>query len=151
MTISWHFRQFNELSLDELYAILALRQEVFVIEQKCSYIDLDYLDQKATHLACHLGHQLATYMRLLPPGTVYPDSFCIGRVVTAPFARQKGLAKIAMQKAIEYFESIDKDMSIRLSAQSYLVAFYESFGFRTEGELYDDAGVEHIDMVRYNR
>lgn len=148
--IAWSFRSFQDLSKDDLYAILSLRQDVFIIEQQSIYRDLDFLDQKATHLMGMMDDKLAAYMRLLPPGTVYPDSFCVGRFVTAPFARQQGLGKAAIEQARDYFKKIDSNTPIRGSAQLYLVKWYESLGFQTEGQPYDDGGVPHIDVVCRN-
>ena len=148
MTIEYHCRAFDELSKAQLYALLALRQEVFVVEQHCPYLDADGKDQQAWHL---LGQttdgRLATYARLLPVGASYADYAAIGRVITAPFARGKGLGRPLMRRAVAMVRDIWGEVPIKLSAQAHLQAYYRSVGFEPVGDLYLEDGIPHVGMV----
>ena len=144
--IVWHWRSFDELTVHELYAILALRQDVFNVEQICSEPDIDHRDKQAQHLLGLQNNQLVAYLRLFEPDSVYPGAMSIGRVVTAQSARGQGIGKEAMQQAMLHIEKSGNTAPIVISAQIYLTQFYESFGFRTEGEPYDEAGIIHIKM-----
>ena len=144
----WAWRSYNELTKDELYDLLALRQEVFIFEQHCFCIDADYLDQKSIHFLGYEEDKLAAYLRILPNGLLYPEAFSIGRVLTAPFARKKGLAKKMLEQALHYIKN-QNGTCIILSAQLYLEKFYAEFGFETISQPYDDAGIAHIDMRKY--
>jgi ElaA protein len=146
--INWQWLPFNKLSLEQLYDILALRQEVFVLEQQCFYTDTDYLDLKSIHLLGMQNNKLAAYLRVLPENLVYPNAMSFGRFLIAPFARNQGLAKKMMEENLQYFQKNHPNSAIMISAQLYLEKFYSSFGFLTLGEPYDDAGIMHIDMRR---
>ncbi|MEO6039810.1 MAG: GNAT family N-acetyltransferase, partial [Saprospiraceae bacterium] len=139
---------FDQLSLDQLYAVLALRQEVFIVEQHCPYLDCDGKDQMSWHL---LGRdeagQLACYTRLLPLGAAYTDYPSIGRVVTAPAARGTGAGKQLMERSIAECRELFGPVPIKIGAQSYLLKFYEGFGFRSTGEEYLEDGIPHTKMV----
>ena len=139
---------FNQLSLTELYAMMALRQEVFVVEQNCPYLDADGRDLPAHHL---LGYneegRLLSYSRLLPKGISYPEYPSFGRVVTSPSIRGKGQGRPLMEKTLEWMERLFPGQAIKISAQSYLIPFYESLGFRTMGEEYLEDDIPHIGMV----
>ncbi|TNE47272.1 MAG: GNAT family N-acetyltransferase [Bacteroidetes bacterium] len=139
---------FYDLTLDELYAIMALRQEVFVVEQTCPFLDADGLDQPAWHL---LGRdaagRLAAYTRLLPRGTSYPEYTSIGRVVSAPFARNTGAGRAIMQTSITMCRHLFGPTDIKIGAQTYLLRFYESLGFVSTGEEYLEDGIPHTKMV----
>jgi len=143
---TWQWRTFQELTPNELYEILALRQAVFGIEQNCLFQDLDFRDQASLHLLGKDGDKLVTYIRLLPKDLVYQDAVSIGRVVTAKDARGQGLAKAAMRETLLYLKSNQNNASIVISAQLYLQEFYESFGFQALGEQYDEDGIPHIKM-----
>jgi ElaA protein len=142
----WHLRSFQELNTTELYDILALREAVFTLEQKCFYQDIDYNDQKAIHLLGIENNQLAAYCRIFSPNHAYPDATSIGRVLTASFARGTGLGRTAIQQCLLYLKKQHPNDPIVISAQLYLQAFYESFGFHIIGEPYEDAGIPHIKM-----
>jgi ElaA protein len=139
---------FYDLSLDQLYALMALRQEVFVVEQNCPYLDADGADQKGWHL---LGTseegQLLAYARLLPPGVSYPAHASIGRVITSPSARGKGYGLELMRVAIDEINRLFPGAPLKISAQCYLIRFYESLGFKTVGESYLEDDIPHIAMV----
>ena len=143
----WVLKKFNELSPDELYALLRLRAEVFVVEQTCAFQDLDNKDQPSYHLLGYWQDELVAYTRLVPPGISYPAA-SIGRVVTAPAHRKKGMGKKLMQVSIETAERIFDTRTLVIGAQCYLLDFYGSFGFVPSGEVYLEDGIEHIEMTR---
>ena len=145
--ITWAIKEFDELTLDELYAILQLRNEVFIVEQNCVYKDPDGKDQSAWHLMAIEDDKLVAYTRILPPGVVYTDP-AIGRVVTSPSKRGSGMGKELMKRSIEACEKLFGKISISLSAQVYLQNFYEALGFIVIGEEYLDDGIPHIEMMR---
>lgn len=140
-------KTFNELTNSELYQILQLRSEVFVVEQNCVFQDIDNKDQESYHLLCLINGILAGYTRLLPAGLSY-NEISIGRVVTAPAFRGIGLGKELMQKSIEACEKIFEKTTIRIGAQRHLSKFYNSIGFIESGKPYDEDGILHIEMVR---
>ena len=149
--IAWECTPFSELTPDALYAALQLRQIVFVVEQKCVYLDADGIDRVAVHL---LGWQviegrrrLVAYARLLPPRVKYAEP-SIGRVSTHPDVRGTGAGRALMRKAIERVEEAGWGPDIRIAAQMYLERFYEGFGFRRVTEPYTEDDIWHVDMVR---
>ena len=133
-----------DLSAPLLYEVLRFRQAIFVVEQRSPYPDLDGLDQRAQHLLLRLDDALAGYARLIP----YPDEerVAIGRVAVAAPLRRRGLARRLMAEAVARCRRDYPDCAITLSAQTYLVPFYESLGFSPTSAPYDDYGVPHIDM-----
>lgn len=144
--------RFEELSLDELspralYEVLALRQRVFVVEQDCAYLDADGLDHVARHLLAWEDDRLVAYARLLPPGLRFVER-AIGRVVVAPAARGRGLARELMERAIASIRAAHGDVPIALAAQAHLEPFYASLGFERTGDQYDEDGIPHVDMRR---
>ncbi len=141
-------KPFYRLSLDELYAIMALRQEVFVVEQNCPYLDADGKDQAAWHLMMYQGGTLIACTRLLPKGIAYPDYQSIGRVVTSPTVRGTGAGKILMQTSVQKCLELFGRGAIKIGAQSYLERFYEGFGFISTGENYLEDGIPHTKMIR---
>ena len=145
--MNWTLKRFDELTLDELYYILQLRTEVFIVEQNCVYNDTDGKDRTAWHLMAMEHEKLAAYTRILPPGVSY-DSPAIGRVVTSSSKRRSGLGRELMKRSIEACEKLFGKTSITLSAQVYLQSFYESLGFIVVGEEYLEDGILHIKMSR---
>lgn len=143
----WRLKRFHELTVDELYNILQLRSEVFIIEQNCVYQDVDGKDQAAWHLMGIDDSQLIAYTRILPAGISYEDP-SIGRVVTLPSKRRSGLGRELMHASIAECERLFGKTPITLSAQSYLIHFYESLGFSTVGDQYLEDGIPHIKMTR---
>jgi len=142
--LTWQLRTFGELTAAELYAILALRQQVFVVEQKCCYQDADGLDRVSRHLWAHRGDGLiAAYLRIVPAGAKFAE-VSIGRVLTAPQARGTGLGRELMERGIAAVGNVP----LRISAQSYLEKFYIELGFTRVSDVYDDDGIPHIDMTR---
>jgi ElaA protein len=145
--VNWTIKRFDELTLDELYNLLQLRNEVFIVEQNCIYKDLDGKDRSAWHLMAIENDKLIAYTRILPPGVSYNDP-AIGRVVTSPSKRRSGIGKELMKRSIEACEKLFGTISITLSAQVYLKSFYGSFGFIVVGEEYLEDGIPHIKMKR---
>lgn len=148
MHIHYQCLAYDDLSKDQLYSLLALRQEVFVVEQHCPYLDADGNDQAAYHiLGITEAGKLATYARLLPQGVSYPDYAAIGRVITAPFARGKGLGKPLMQEATTHVHQLWGPVPLKLSAQAHLQHYYRSVGFQAVEDMYLEDGIPHIGMV----
>ena len=145
--MNWILKKFNDLSVDELYAILQLRNEIFIVEQNCIYPDMDNKDQPAMHLMCWKDDKLIAYTRLLPPGIGYQNP-SIGRVVTSPLVRKSGIGRELMVRSIEQSEKLYGKKPITLGAQLYLKTFYESLGFLAIGDVYLEDGIEHIEMTR---
>lgn len=145
--MNWNLRKFNDLSNDELYSLLKLRSEVFVVEQNCIYQDLDGKDQLCWHLLGVNEGKLVAYTRIIPPGVSY-NGASIGRVVTSPVVRGTGVGWDLMKNSIEQCEKLFGKTSITLGAQVYLKKFYESLGFIASSEAYLEDGIPHIEMVR---
>ena len=140
---------FGELTVWQLYHILALRQEVFVVEQTCYYQDADGKDFESWHLL-GLDEQdvLVAYARILPKGLAYPDYPAIGRIITSPTVRRTGVGRTLVAEAIEQCRLRCGAGPIQIGAQAYLEHFYQSFGFETTGDLYLEDGIPHLHMIR---
>lgn len=146
MSLTWVFKKFAELSSAELYAIMQLRNEVFVVEQDCVYQDADGKDPGSWHLSGWDGANLVAYTRIIPPGIAFKEA-SIGRVVTSPRYRRTGAGRELMKESIDRTFSQFNCTEIRIGAQLYLTRFYQSLGFRqTSGEYLDD-GIPHIEMI----
>lgn len=145
LTFNWY--SFTELSLTQLYAVLALRASVFVVEQNCAYLDIDGKDQMALHLLGMHHHELQAYLRLFPP-TATQKEIVFGRIATSLSARQQGHGKKLMHALLNYCATHFPDSNIRCSAQYYLKDFYESFGFEAEGAVYLEDDIPHIAMLK---
>ena len=146
MNFSWHCKHFSELTLTQLYNILQLRSEIFVVEQKCIFQDMDGLDQESHHFMAWNNEQLVAYTRLLPPGLSYNEQ-SIGRVVVEQSQRDTGLGKELMQKSIAKSYELFGKNPIKIGAQLYLSNFYGSFGFIKCSDIYDEDGIDHIKML----
>lgn len=144
--INWTCKKFNELTPHELYAILQLRNEVFVVEQNCVFQDADNKDAYCCHLMGWKDGLLAAYTRLVPPGVSYTE-MSIGRVVTSPAARGGGLGRELMEQSIKRCYNLFGNGSIKIGAQLYLEKFYGSLGFVQSSEMYLEDGIPHIEMV----
>jgi ElaA protein len=133
----------------ELYDALALRNEVFVAEQKILFCDTDYKDLDAWHLLCYdADGQCVAYCRFFKPGAVY-EGAAIGRVCNSSKVRGKGVGKTLMKRACdEIYTLFGKSTLIELSAQVYLTKFYSDLGYVAEGHEYLDAGIMHVHMTR---
>jgi ElaA protein len=138
-------KPFNELSTTELYKILQLRSEVFVVEQNCVYQDIDYKDQKAVHVLGYYEGVLAAYSRLFKPNEYFADS-SIGRVIVKASHRDKKFGHDLMRVSIAAIKDLFNETNITISAQLYLQKFYEGHGFVTVGESYLEDDIPHIEM-----
>ena len=143
----WQLKAFEELTAGELYAILRLRAEVFVVEQACPYLDPDGKDLYCYHLTGYEGDKPVAYARIVPAGVSYAE-VSIGRVVTSPAYRLTGAGKALMQEAIKFTEKLYGKVPIRIGAQAYLKQFYEGFGFKDLEEPYLEDGIQHLIMLR---
>jgi len=150
MQILWVLKFFDALTPHELYAILQLRNAVFVVEQSCVFQDADDKDQDSHHLMGFDNNSLIAYTRLLPPGLAYAQA-SIGRVVTAQAVRRYGVGKKLMQQSIDSIYQLFGTGTIKIGAQLYLKSFYESFGFVQTGEPYLEDGIKHIYMLKEAR
>lgn len=145
--MSWTLKKFETLTVDELYALLRLRTEVFVVEQNCVFQDMDNKDQHCYHLMGWKENELVAYTRLVPLGISYSEYPSIGRVVTSPAARGEGIGRRLMEKSIEETRRLFGNNPIKIGAQLYLLAFYASLGFVQSSDIYLEDGIEHIEMI----
>ena len=145
MTLHWHTLSFAELSLEQLYAALRLRQQVFVVEQQCAYLDLDNRDHAAVHMLCMQGSDLVAYQRCLPPGVSYAES-SLGRIVVCQEMRGRELGRELVLRGISHNQSRWPQFDICISAQAHLRRFYASLGFVAEGNEYLEDDIPHWKM-----
>ena len=144
--ITWTCKKFDELTAKELYAILRLRSEVFVVEQNCVFLDMDDKDLYCDHLMGWSGDRLLGYSRIVPAGISYGES-SIGRIVSSPAARGLGIGRELVTQSIHTLYTLHGKRDIRIGAQYYLLNFYSSFGFVQKGEIYLEDGIKHIEML----
>ncbi|MFN0275257.1 MAG: GNAT family N-acetyltransferase [Chitinophagales bacterium] len=144
----WKIRGFHQLNVFELHGIFRLRQEVFIVEQNCAYLDADGKDQFCDHLfgVDDDGRVLAC-CRIVQPGVSYPE-VSIGRIASHPDVRGTGLGKLIMDKALPFIEDKYGKVAVKIEAQHYLLKFYEGFGFEAIGEVYSLDNIDHIEMVK---
>lgn len=143
----WKVKSFEELTTKELYGILKVRVDVFVVEQNCPYPDLDGYDQKAVHLWAEKNGEVLAYCRVFDKGIKYPET-SIGRVLTNQKYRNLKLGKILIRFAINTIEARFRTSEIRISAQDYLLKFYSGFGFEDTEKKYLEDDIPHTEMVR---
>lgn len=151
-SVTWRLAPYAELTRDELYALLQLRQRVFVVEQHCPFLDADGADDRAWHLLgwtrdADGAPRLGAYARLFAPGAMY-DEASIGRVVTHPDVRRGGMGRALMREALARVAALAPGAPVRIGAQRYLERFYASLGFRVAGPEYLEDGIPHVEMVR---
>lgn len=139
------WKKYIDLSNDELYAILHLRQKVFVLEQNCPYIDADYSDQDALHLLAYRGNDLIGYLRAFRPGIKYEGS-SLGRIVTEMNSRGLGIGKKITIEGVELLRKEYPKSEIIISAQHRLEHFYIDLGFTSRGDVYLEDDIDHIQM-----
>jgi len=144
--MNWVLKKFEDLTPHELYAIMQLRNEVFVVEQNCAYQDADNKDLHSFHLMGWKDNKLVAYTRLLPPGLSYPEP-SIGRVVTSPSVRKEGYGRELMKTSIDNIYNLFGHQPVRIGAQLYLKNFYASLGFQQTSDVYLEDGIEHIEMI----
>ncbi len=146
--ITWKWKWFSELSGMEVHDILSVRQEVFVVEQNCAYLDADELDPVSRHLIGRNGDgEIVAYARLNEPGSRYEEP-SMGRLLTRKKVRKDGAGRDAVREVIATCNREYPGLGMRISAQTYLLRFYTELGFSPVGAPYDEDGIEHIDMVR---
>ncbi|HSH27599.1 MAG TPA: GNAT family N-acetyltransferase [Wenzhouxiangella sp.] len=145
--VAWRVERFEELSIEQLYAILAARVAVFVVEQDCPYQDLDGLDGCGVHVSAWTGETLRAYARVLPPGKRFAEP-SIGRVLTTRAARGTGLGRELMRRSIAAAASAWPGKALRISAQQHLERFYRELGFETVSEPYPEDGIPHVEMYK---
>ena len=143
--MDYKWKNFDELSLDDLYAILNLRQKVFIVEQDCPYIDADYTDQDAFHLLGYQGNNLIAYLRAFKPGIKYEGS-SMGRIVTEKNSRGLGLGKEIIKEGVRFLKKEYPSYEIVISAQHRLQHFYIELGFISRGDVYLEDNIDHIQM-----
>lgn len=144
---NWYVKTFDTLTPQELYAIMHLRSEVFVVEQNCPYLDPDGKDLSSWHLMGWDGNKLVAYSRLLPAKLAF-EEISIGRVVSSPAYRGTGAGRELMKRAIENAYQLFGEQPIRIGAQLYLQKFYESLGFKQVSEMYLEDDIPHIEMIK---
>ena len=144
--IKWFCKKFTELEVSELYEIMKLRSEVFVVEQNCVYLDADGKDEKSYHFYAIENDSIIAYTRLLPPNLSFTEA-SIGRVLTAPSERRRGLGIELMEKSISKTKELFDTQTIKIGAQLYLQSFYEGLGFKQCSDEYFEDGIPHIEMI----
>lgn len=147
MSLTIVSKNFEELSNHELYDILRLRSEVFVVEQTCVFLDLDNKDQQCHHIAFYQNNGIVATARLVPPGLAY-EQMSIGRIISSGAVRGTGIGKQLVAFAITECYRIFGEGPIKIGAQLYAKKFYEQFGFEQCSEVYDEDGIDHISMLK---
>lgn len=147
MELKWKIKPFETLNVNELYDLLKLRSEIFVLEQNCVYLDLDGKDKKALHLIGEYDNKIVAYVRLFDAGITF-DNASIGRVVVDADYRDRKWGHDLMREAISAIKSNFNKEKITIGAQLYLKKFYESHGFVQSSEMYLEDDIPHIEMIR---
>lgn len=145
--LNWQFLSFEELSARQLYVILQLRNEVFVMEQQCAYQDIDGSDHQAMHLMGLRDERLMAYARCFAAGVKYPEA-SLGRVITRSEMRGTGAGHALMREALARMQTLWGAQAIRISAQAHLKDFYAQHDFVVQGDVYDEDGIPHVAMLR---
>ena len=143
----WKIKSFDKLTIKELYAILKIRQEVFIVEQTCYYLDADGYDEKAIHIWGEKDEEIVAYCRIFEPKIKYPES-SLGRVLTNPSYRNLKLGKVLLKIALNTIDTKFDTPNVRISAQDYLLRFYSEFGFISTGVEYLEDDIPHTEMLR---
>jgi ElaA protein len=142
-------KHFKELELEELYKLLQLREAVFIVEQSCLYHDIDGKDPHCYHMMAFDNKTLISLTRIVPPAISYEGYSSIGRVVTHHDYRRKGLSRVLMERSITECERLFPGYNIKISAQTYLIPFYESLQFEKVGSEYLEDDMPHHAMIRH--
>jgi ElaA protein len=144
--MQFFYKKFEELKNQELYQVLKLRTDVFVVEQNCPYPELDNKDFEAIHVLGLAGSDLVAVARILPPGVSYPE-WSFGRIATSYQVRGKGVGRALIRHMMDYMDNNHVGANIRISAQSHLEQFYAAYGFRATGKNYLEDGIPHLEML----
>lgn len=151
MAVDWRLYSFAALTPLQLQAIHKARQQVFIVEQNCPYLDADDYDAEAQHLcgwdAGAAKPALLAYLRITPPGSKFAEA-SLGRVMTTAAGRGQGLGKELLRRGLEAASKIYPGQPLRISAQRYLERFYQGFGFVTVSPIYSEDGIPHVAMRR---
>lgn len=142
----WKMKKFDELSAEEIYEILRIRNQIFIVEQQCPYLDCDGRDMKSYHLFMENNNEIAAYLRIIEKGVSY-NEISIGRVLVNSDYRGKGLARNMMKEAMKFINNQLNEDTIRIEAQAYLIDFYKSFGFKQISEVFLEDNIPHIEML----
>lgn len=145
--VVWKIKRFDDLSVNELYEILKIRQEVFVVEQTCYYLDADGSDVMALHIWGDLEGETVAYCRVFRPNIKYEEA-SVGRVLTHPIYRGRDLGKVLMKIALQTISIRFNTEEVRISAQDYLLKFYTDLGFKDTAKKYLEDGIPHTEMIR---
>ena len=143
--VSYTWKKFSDLSRDELYELIHLRQKVFIVEQDCPYVDADFLDQNAFHLLGYHDDILVSYLRAFPPGIKY-EGTSLGRIVVDISKRGEQLGQSLTEEGVSYLSEHYPDIEIVISAQHRLETFYSELGFTSRGDVYLEDDIDHIQM-----
>ena len=147
LKIHWESLPFKSIDVEKLYEIIQLRQEIFIVEQDCPYIDADGIDPKCIHISGYYDKNLIAYSRIMPPGINYKEA-SIGRIITKKNYRSLGIRYKLVSISIEEIYKNYGNQPIRLSGQTYARAFYEKLGFIGQGKEYLEDGIPHISLVK---
>ncbi len=147
-SIEWRWLNFDDISLNDLYDLLGLRQDIFIVEQCVPYRDVDGRDRASKHLFATLDGDIIAYLRALPRDLFETGFYSFGRVVVHPKFRRLGLGRELVRRVLSHFDEAHKDTPIKISSQLYLKEFYASFGFEAKGEPYIEDRIPHIAMIR---
>ena len=145
--MNFHVNAFDELDTKQLYRILEIRTEVFVVEQDCVYQDIDGRDPSSHHVLGYVNDKIHAYTRIVPPGVSYDGYASIGRVLTTMKVRRDGYGRKLMKESIQACQTLYPKHNIKISAQTYLLKFYKGLGFQQVGEGYLEDGIPHVGMV----
>lgn len=148
--LQWKWVHYDGLTKDDVYDILALRERVFIAEQKCPFVEADYRDQKSYHLLGRSESSPATlccYLRVVAPGVRFKEH-SIGRVICDTLYRGQGLGKLLMEKGHDQIQKTWGEVPIRIHAQDYLRSFYEDLGYEVVSEIFMEEGRPHVEMLR---
>lgn len=144
--MNWHLKAFDELSNLELYHILKARTNIFVVEQNCPYSEVDGRDPACHHLYLEDNGEIVAYLRILPPGVVYPEA-SVGRFIVDPKLRGTGLGRELFGRGLAIVREQLRETRVKIHAQAYLQDFYASFGFKPVSDIYLEDGIQHIEML----
>ncbi len=145
--MKFYIKKYNDLTLDNLYDLISLRQSVFVVEQNCPYEDVDQKDKICFHLLGYKNKELIAYSRIFPPDSLHKESVSIGRIVVLKSYRKKGIGVGLINESLNFVESNFGKINIRIEAQSYLKEFYSKFGFKIISDEYLEDGIPHFSMI----
>ena len=144
----WHVHHFHELSPEQVYLLMQLRQDVFVVEQKCAFADLDGNDFLSLHLSAWRDDRPVAYLRIVPPEVHHSGCPSLGRICTALHLRRTGLGRELVKRGLDLVTENWPGKDCQIGAQSYLLRFYESFGFIVNGDEYLEDDIPHFPMRR---